>query len=281
MSLAQMLLLAAALLAVAALARAIRNSLHELEPAAFVRPWPLPFLQPLVVLLAHFAGRWLRARWRAALRTRLLAAGFGDRPTPPEWFVLRCLAGFVVLLPVALAGGLRGAALPGLAAAPATLLGALAPEIWLRRRIRLRLRRIDAHLVLYVEMLLTGLEAGLDLRAALRQAAQSGPAGAVQQALLRARQDAGPGAEASEVLRRVERGLNSPLAYPMLEEIRHALAGGAGLRSALHRSLVGEEARRLARAESGARWRSAALARPLLAGAVPALVMLWSLTAWP
>ncbi len=67
----------------------------------------------------------------------------------------------------------------------------------------------------------------------------------------------------------------------MLEEIRHALAGGAGLRSALHRSLVGEEARRLARAESGARWRSAALARPLLAGAVPALVMLWSLTAWP
>ncbi|MFO1399875.1 MAG: hypothetical protein U1F06_00395 [Steroidobacteraceae bacterium] len=278
---AQVLLLVAVLLGVVALARAIRSSLHELEPAASARPWPLPFLQPLVLLLAHFAGRRLRAPWRAALRTRLLAAGFGDRPTPPEWFALRCLVAASALLPVAVAGWLRGGALAGFAAVPAALLGAFAPEIWLRGRIRRRSRRIDAHLALHLEMLLAGLEAGLEGRTALRQAAHCGPAGAVRQGLLRAGAEAGPHAEVGELLRRVERGLHAPAACPLLGETCDALAGGTGLRSALHRALVREEGRRLARAESGALWRPAALVRPLLAGTVPALLMLWSLAAWP
>lgn len=281
MSPAQVLLLAALLLAVAALARAIGACLKELEPGAFERPWPLPLLQPLVVLIAHFAGRRLPAPWRAAQRTRLLAAGFEGPPTPPEWFAVRCLALVAALAPAVLAGagGLRGGAPMALAAAPAALLGILAPPAWLRYRTRRRLQAIDAHLALHLEMLLAGLEAGLEWRAALRHAAQYGPAGAVQGALRRARADAA--SEVADALRHIDRCLQSPAAHRALGDLLHALAGGAGLRSALHAVLVREEGRHLARAEAAARWRPGVLARPLIAGTVPCLVMLWSLAAWP
>jgi tight adherence protein C len=278
MSWTQGLLLAALVVAAVALLRAIRDTLFELEPAAFARPLPLPLLHPLLVLIAHYADRRLRVPWRATQRSRLLAAGFGERPTPPEWFALRCLAGALALtLTVALAlvaDFQRATPLIGLATAPAAWFGYLAPEWWLRQRMRRRMRAIESHLGLHLEMLLAGLEAGLAWHAALRCAVQSGPEGALGQAMALASAEKPAGCDAAEDLRRIDLRLQSPAAHRILGEIVRAYVSGTGLRRALHGALDREAARRFAQAEFSARWAPRDLLRPLLVGALPGVALM-------
>ncbi len=277
MSWAQGVLLAAGVVTAAALLRAIGDTLRELEPAAFARPLPLPFLHPLVVLIAHVADRRLRVPWRAAQRSRLLAAGFAERPTPPEWFALRCLAATLALalaLILALIAGVpRGTSIIGLAAAAAWF-GYVAPEGWLRQRLRRRMRAIEAHLGLHLEMLLAGLEAGLEWRASLRCAAQSGPDGALGQAMALASVERPAGRDAVEDFRRIDLRLQSPTAQRIFGEIVRAQVCGTGLRRALQDALAREAAGRLARAEFSACWAPRDLLRPLLVGALPGVALM-------
>ncbi|MCC7462738.1 MAG: hypothetical protein IT480_09805 [Gammaproteobacteria bacterium] len=281
MSAAQGLLLVAVFVAAVALLRAIHATLRELEPAAWARPWPWPFLHPPIVLIAHFAERRLRLPWRAALRSRLLAAGFADRPTTPEWFALRCLAGALALTAVlaAIASGVwewpHGIPLLAWAAALlAGLIGLLAPEGWLQWRTRRRLGKIDEQLDLYLEMLLAGLEAGLDWRASLRCAVRCGPNGPVREACAALAEGGAAGCDALEGLQQIGRRLHSPRVHQVVAELMRAQRAGTGPRRALYGVLAHEERRRLAQAEFSVRWGPLELARPLLAGGLPGLVLM-------
>lgn len=285
MSLPQALLLAAVLVGLIALWRGIGATLREFEPAGAAPLLRLPLLHTALQLIAHYAGRWLRLSWRAAQCARLRAAGFAGRPTPPEWFALRCLGALLgaaggaaaVLLPVRPHGPGIGSSTVLLATSVpscALLLGAVLPELWLRARIRRRQRRIESDLGLYLEMVLAALEAGVEWPAALRSAVQSGPAGAVQRAFAHLQAERHTAGEAGAGLARIALLLQAPGAQCLLGDARRALANGEGLRRALYGAIVREEGRRLVQAEQSACWSARRLAAPLLTGVLPGLLLL-------
>jgi hypothetical protein len=274
-ALPQELLLAAALLGVLALARAIGAVLRELEPEMFEQAPLLPIPRSLVALLAHYAGHWLRLSWRAEQSARLLAAGLAGRPTPPEWFAWRCLAAvavFALALGMALALGASAWGL-ALSALLTPLMGAWIPELWLRQRSLQRGHEITAQLPLYLEFALAGLEAGLALRPALQVGMRTGPDGPVREALRGMLAETARDAEVGEVLRKLSQRLQHRGARGVLDEISRSAAAGAGLRSGLQAALTRESARRTAWLEWHM-WRQPGhVLRPLLACQLPGLIL--------
>lgn len=272
MGLPQWLFVFAVLAWSAGLATAVRGALGELEPTAFQARAPLRFLRPGVILVAHYAGRRLRVRWRAAQMTCLLRAGLDRRLGPPEWFALQCvlaaLAGCVAL-PLAL----QGAGVARLAPLPASLVGWLLPEAWLRLRIRWRLRHIGSDLPLYLELLLAGLESGLVLRGALQLAVAAGPPGPLATALAGSLQDACAGCEPDELLRRLQRRLQAPAASAAIAAILKSHTAGAGLTRAVQGAIAWQARARLARAESCVQQAPRRVLWPLLACFAPSLIV--------
>jgi tight adherence protein C len=272
MGLPQWLFVLAMLAWSAGLAAAVWTALGELEPAAFQARAPLRFLRPGVILVAHFAGRRLRVTWRAEQMTCLLRAGLDRCLGPSEWFALQCvlaaLAGCVAL-PLAL----QGAGLTRLAPLPASLVGWLLPEAWLRLRIRRRQRRIGRDLALYLDLLLAGLESGLVLRGALQLAVAAGPPGPLAVALTGSMQDACTGCEPDELLRRLQRRLQAPAASVAITAILKSHAAGAGLTRALQGAIARQARARLARAERCAQQAPRRMLRPLLACFAPSLIV--------
>jgi tight adherence protein C len=272
LELAQWLLVLSMLVWAGALLRMIHGALREFEPAVPAARMPLGLLQPGVLLIAHYAGRWLRARWRAEQMARLLQAGLVGHPTPPEWFAQRCLL-------AVMAGGL-GLAIAiwwgGIAwwsPAPGALAGWMFPDVWLRWRTHRRQRRIGAEWLLYLELLLAGLESGLSLRAALRLAVQSGPAGTVRAALEQARGDASAGCEIDEILRRLARRLRAPVPCATIDSLVPDVMSGAGLVRGMRSAIARHTSARLARAEYCARQAPRRILRPLTACFASSLIL--------
>ena len=272
MELSQWLLVLAALAWSGGLAAAIHVALRDLEPDTFQARMPLRLLRPGVVLVAHYAGRRLRVSWRAEQMSRLLQAGMKWCPNPPEWFALQCvlavLAGCTAL-PVALYW--RGLAI--LAPLPAGLAGWLLPGLWLRLRIRRRRRLIGRELMLHFELLLAGLECGLELRGALQLAVAAGPEGPLTAALAASLQDASTGCEPDELLRRLGRRLQAPLASAAIADVLKAEASGLGLRRALQATIAQRQRARHARAERCAYEAPRRILWPLALCFAPSLLM--------
>lgn len=124
------------------------------------RPFGHRFLRPL----AAAAVRLLPHQWLRRLEAMLVAAG---EPVDLGMFVLFwavCAAGGIVVGVTRL--GPRGAILLG-------LLGLFGPFWWLRRRVRWRQRRITTQLPDAIDLLVTCVEAGLGLDAALVRVAEA------------------------------------------------------------------------------------------------------------
>jgi tight adherence protein C len=270
---AQWLLLVSAVVWMGGLARAIRRALEEVESSAPVLPLTVPLLGPWIALIAHYADGRLPIAWRAERMTRLLRAGLEPGPTPPQWFAVRCVgAGLGATAGVAL--GLWGSGVAWAAPAPLALTGWLAPELWLRRRIRRRLRQIESMWPLYLEMLLAGLEAGLELPLALQLTVRAGPPGPIRVAWARALREVPRGSPPGEILRGLCRRLHEPATRAAFETIVRAERDGVGPRRALRDAIARQAASRLAQAEQCLGDAPGHLALPLLTCFLPGLLLL-------
>lgn len=270
---AQWLMIVAAAAWVMGLARAIRRALGDIAPASFPQRLPLRPLGPVIALIAHYADRRLRASWRVERQSQLLRAGLEGGPTPPEWFALRCLAA-AAALGAGIAVGLQDGGAAWFTAPLASLLGWLAPELWLRQRVNRRLRQIRAEWPLHLELLLAGLEAGLELPAALQLAARSAPPGPIPAAMTRTLSDMPRGSPGAEVLRRLRRRLQEPASRAALEAIVRAERDGFGLRRALRAAVARQSALRLARAERCLERMPGRMVQPLLTCCLPSVLLL-------
>jgi tight adherence protein C len=141
-------------------ARALGLDESAVPIAPAERPIAHRFLRPL----ADAAMRLLPHQWLRRLEAMLVAAG---EPVDLGMFVLFwavCAAGGIVVGVTRL--GPRGAILLG-------LLGLFGPFWWLRRRVRWRQRRITTQLPDAIDLLVTCVEAGLGLDAALVRVAEA------------------------------------------------------------------------------------------------------------
>jgi tight adherence protein C len=254
------------------LAAVIHAALRELEPTAFQARMPLRLLRPGVLLIAHYAGRRLRVTWRAEHKTRLLQAGVGPHLGPAEWFALRGVLAAVAAAAAA-AVALRWGAAVWLAPLPAGAAGWLLPEVGLRLRIQRRRRRIARDLLLYLELLLAGLECGLVLRRALQAALATGPPGPLAAALAGSLEDACTGCEPDDILRRLARRLQTPASGAAIAAILRAQAAGEGLARGLHGVIARHERTRIARAEHSAQQAPRGILRALALGFAPSLIV--------
>lgn len=277
MALSHWLFLLAVLVWCGGLAAATHAALRELEPTAFRVGMPLRLLRPGVLLIAHYAGRRLRATWRADCQTRLVQAGVGAQLGPAEWFALRSVLAALAAC-AAFAAALRSGGASWLAPLPAAVAGEWLPEAWLRLRTWRRQRRIARELVLYLELLLAGLECGLVPRRALQAAIAAGPPGLLGGALCGALQDAGTSCEADELMRRLARRLQAPACSAVIAALLKAQASGVGLARALRGLITRREHLRVAQAEQSAREIRRRILRPLAVCFAPSLIVA---VAWP
>ncbi|MCC7461574.1 MAG: hypothetical protein IT480_03825 [Gammaproteobacteria bacterium] len=278
MGLPQWLFVLALLAWCSGLAAIVHAALQQLEPLAFPARMPWRLLRPVVLLIAHYAGPWLRTSWRADCRGRLVQAGLGAYLGPAEWLALR------VALALGIAGAASAAALrwgggTWLAPLPAGAAAWLLADAWLYLRIERRRRRIAGELMLYLELLRAGLECRLAPREALLAALAAGPPGPLAAALASTLRSTWAGSEPDEILRRLARRLQAPASNAAVAGILQAQASGTGLARALHGVIARHERLRIASAEHSAQRAPGRVLRALALCLAPSLIVAFGLSA--
>lgn len=210
----------------------LRPLLRHEENASRAMPWWWRAAWPWIAAVAPLAGplcSWrLRLRLSRAIERAALPAGVG-------YAHIAALCGSAA----AVAGGLAAAgevtvAPPGSAAwvpwtGAAALAAGLAPALWLKGLGTQRRRAIERDLPFVFDMMTLCVEAGLSVQGALQLAAQSGPPGALRDALADALAEMRAGVSRAAAIKTLAERSNSPLARNWAGALAQAEALGASL----------------------------------------------------
>jgi len=215
---------------------------RDLPPLAWRLAWPA------VDLVAHRVAPLLGAASRARWQRRLVLAGL-DFTMRPEQFVAGCIvAGVSGALAAGCLAWLLGAAwLPTVGAG--ALLGAILPQAAVRDRIARRRAQTLRHLAFLLELIALLVEGGLHLPAAIAQAVERGPAGALRDEFERALRDVKAGKPRHEALRQIAERLELPAVSSMVAILRGAERQGADLAPTLRAQAEQRRTERFLRAE--------------------------------
>ncbi len=246
-----LLSLAAIFVAMLALLAALASAWSRPLPRPFAPAAALPPLWrpawPLVRRLAPLAGRPMSALQYERLHELLARAGLDRVLAPQELIAAQVVAAaagaFVVL--IAWASG----ALPAWLGAPAALLGAALPRIALRDRAARRRYAILRQLPHDIDLITLAVEAGLNLGAALGQAAQHGPPGPLRDEWRRLLRDVRAGQPRHEALHALAARLAVPAVSSVVAALLAAERQGASLAPILRAQAEQRRTERFLRAE--------------------------------
>ena len=232
----------------AALASAWSRPLPQANAPAMALPpmWRLAW--PLVRRLGPAVGKRMSALQRERLHELLCRAGL-DRAVTPEQLVaaqaVAAVAGGVVALLAAWTSGL----LSGWLAVPAAMLGAMLPRIALHDRAVRRRHAILRQLPHDLDLITLAVEAGLNLGAALGQAAQHGPPGPLRDEWQRLLRDVRAGQPRHEALHALAARLALPAVSSVVAALLAAERQGASLAPILRAQAEQRRTERFLRAE--------------------------------
>jgi tight adherence protein C len=221
--------------------------------------WGAPLIDPLA---AHLAP-WLSAATRFALVEQLRRAGL-DVVLGPERF----LAGR--LLAAGLGGGFA-AVLGHPFGGPSVLLvvasvgvAGFLPRTWLADLVRRRERAVLRELPFYLDVITLAVEAGLNLSAALAQAADKGPPGALRDEFERVLRDVRAGRPRADALRAMAERLAQPAVGSLVSCLIVAEQQGGALGPVLRAQAEQRRTERFQRAERLAMEAPVKMLAPLL-----------------
>lgn len=246
MSLGAMFVAAVALVAAASGAWGAALSPEPARPAPV--PWAWRAAWPLVRRFAHAIGPWLSAQQRDRLRQLLGRAGL-DRVMSAE-HVVAAQAVAATLAGCAVALGAWGSdAISAWTAVPAAALGALLPRIALRDRAARRRDAVLRRLPHDLDLITLSIEAGLNLGAALGQAARHGPPGPLRDEWQRVLRDVHAGQPRHEALHALAARLALPAVSTLVAALIAAERQGASLAPILRAQAEQRRNERFLRAE--------------------------------
>ncbi|MBW6493746.1 MAG: type II secretion system F family protein [Burkholderiaceae bacterium] len=206
---------------------------------------------PLIDLVAHQFGKLPGDAAQERCRRQLALAGLDFTMRPEQFFAGRIVAaasGAATATALALMVG--AACLP--AAVAGGLLGAILPAAALRDRIARRRAQTLRQLAFTLDLIALAVEGGLHLPAAIAQAVERGPAGALRDELERALRDVKAGRPRNEALRQVAERLDLPAVTSMVASLRGAERQGADLAPTLRAQAEQRRSERFLRAEKQA-----------------------------
>ncbi|MCO5108389.1 MAG: type II secretion system F family protein [Burkholderiaceae bacterium] len=247
-----LLSLAAIFVAIVALLAALASAWTgplppELVPASALPPLWRP-AWPLVRRLAPTAGKRMSAVQRERLRDALSRAGLDRAVAPEQLLAAQVVAGAAAGGFVLLAAWLGGVHV-GWLAAPAAVLGAMLPRIALRDRAARRRHAILRQLPHDLDLITLAVEAGLNLGAALGQAAQHGPPGPLRDEWQRVLRDVRAGQPRHEALHALAARLALPAVSSVVAALLAAERQGASLAPILRAQAEQRRTERFLRAE--------------------------------
>jgi len=255
----------AAALGVVALVRAAPRSAMSSAPRDPLPPM-LRLAWPLVLLLEGSAGATMGPQRRIALETRLQQAGLARMLTPARHRALcwvAALAGASVAAALVAMLGASGGAMPGSAAGSAVgsslgsivgvvagaALGGLLPVARLRDRAASRQRAMLRQLPFFLDLISMSVEAGLNLGAALAQAVDRGPPGAMRDALAQLLRDLRAGRPRDEAMRALAARAQLPAISSLVAALASTQRQGASLGPILRAQADQRRTERFLRAE--------------------------------
>ncbi len=206
---------------------------------------------PLIDLVAHQFGELPGDAAQERCRRQLALAGLDFTMRPEQFFAGRIVAAAIgAAAATALALMVETAWLP--AAVGGGLLGAILPAAALRDRIARRRAQTLRQLAFTLDLIALAVEGGLHLPAAIAQAVERGPAGALRDELERALRDVKAGRPRNEALRQVAERLDLPAVTSMVASLRGAERQGADLAPTLRAQAEQRRSERFLRAEKQA-----------------------------
>lgn len=244
--------LAAMFVAAVALVAAASGAWAAALPAERARPAPLPLAWraawPLLRRLAHATGPWVGAQQRERLRELLGRAGL-DRAMAAEHVVAAQAAAATVAGCAVALGALGSGAVSAWTVVPAAVLGAMLPRIALRDRAARRRDAVLRRLPHDLDLITLSIEAGLNLGAALGQAARHGPPGPLRDEWQRALRDIHAGQPRHEALHALAARLALPAVSTLVAALVAAERQGASLAPILRAQAEQRRNERFLRAE--------------------------------
>lgn len=206
---------------------------------------------PVIDLVAHQFGKLPGEAAQERCRRQLALAGLDFTMRPEQFFGgLVVAAAIGAATAAALAQMVETTWLP--AAAAGGLLGAILPAAALRDRIARRRAQTLRQLAFTLDLIALAVEGGLHLPAAIAQAVERGPAGALRDELERALRDVKAGRPRHEALRQVAERLDLPAVTNMVASLRGAERQGADLAPTLRAQAEQRRTERFLRAEKRA-----------------------------
>lgn len=259
----------AAALGVVALVRAAPRSATPSAPRDPLPPM-LRLAWPLVLLLEGSAGATMGPQRRIAVEMRLQQAGLARMLSPARHRALcwvAALAGAAVAAALVAMLGASGGAMPGSAAGSAVgsslgsslgsivgvvagaALGGLLPVARLRDRAASRQRAMLRQLPFFLDLISMSVEAGLNLGAALAQAVDRGPPGAMRDALAQLLRDLRAGRPRDEAMRALAARAQLPAISSLVAALASTQKQGASLGPILRAQAEQRRTERFLRAE--------------------------------
>lgn len=241
----------AAVALAAALARIWVTTVADDPQGADAHPalaWPWRAAWPIVRRLAPALAPAIGVLQRERLRESLARAGLDGALSAEQFVAGQLLCCVTVALALALAANASGIVSP-LAVLPAAVLGALAPRIALSDRIARRRHAILRQLPHDLDLVTLSVEAGLNLGAALGQAAQHSPRGALRDEWQRVLRDVHAGQPRHDALRAMAARIALPAVSNLVAALLAAERQGASLGPILRAQAEQRRTERFLRAE--------------------------------
>ena len=176
-------------------------------------PTGFRLIWPLVRLVVHYIGPWLKRDYRISLSARLRKAGVEYSLSPEQFFagkvigvVLGILFGYLLMNMLELFS-------PVFFLTTAAL-GFYYPELWLKEVTQSRERAIFKALPFYIDVIILSVEAGTNMTGTLTHAAQKAPDSPLKHEINRVLRDVRAGKSRADALRSMAdrldmRGMNS------------------------------------------------------------------------
>ncbi|CAB3867122.1 type II secretion system F family protein [Achromobacter anxifer] len=237
------------------------------EGASSALPWWWRVAWPWVAAVAPLAGPLCSWRWRVrltrAIERAALPAGIGYAHVAALcWSAAVAAAGLTAAAAIVLAQAQLWGWMPW--AAASALAGGAAPGLWLRGLGLKRRRDIERDLPFVFDMMTLCVEAGLSVQGALQMAAQSGPAGALRDALADALAEMRAGVSRTAAIKALAERSNSPLARNWAAALAQAEALGISLGPVLRAQAAQSRSDRHTRAEQLAMQAPVKMLLPLI-----------------
>ncbi len=237
------------------------------EGASSALPWWWRAAWPWVAAVAPLAGPLCSWRWRMrltrAIERAALPADIGYAHVAALcWSAAVAAAGLTAVAAIVVAQAQLWGWIPW-AVASALAAGA-APGFWLRSLSLKRRRDIERDLPFVFDMMTLCVEAGLGVQGALQMAAQSGPAGALRDALADALAEMRAGVSRTAAIKALAERSNSPLARNWAAALAQAEALGISLGPVLRAQAAQSRSDRHTRAEQLAMQAPVKMLLPLI-----------------